>query len=162
MYRRRGFKTVAHKEYAKQDTQVIAREAWEMAGRNRQIPIKVDDTGVGGGVTDRLRALGANVIPVNFGGTPSDTSKYDTVADEMWFEFEEKIHDVEIPNDSELFTQLTGRLYGYDKRERRKVESKKEYKERWKKSPDKADALLLAFYNPKRGSGAGRSRLLGV
>jgi phage terminase large subunit len=163
IYRRRGFKTVEHREYAKLDTQVIAREAWEMAGRDRRKPIKVDDTGVGGGVTDRLRALGANVIAVNFGGKSGDTDKYETAADEMWFEFEKKIHEVEIPNDPELFTQLTGRLYGYDKRERRKVESKTEYKKRWGRSPDKADALLLAYYNPKRNiSSVGASRLLGV
>jgi phage terminase large subunit len=162
IYRRRGFKTVEHREYAKLDTQVIGNEAWEMAGQDRRKPIKVDDTGVGGGVTDRLRALGANVVPVNFGGKPSNTGKYDTAADEMWFEFEEKIHDVEIPNDPELFTQLTERLYGYDKRERRKVEPKSEYKKRQGKSPDKADALLLAFYNPKRGSTIGIAKTLGI
>jgi len=61
----------------------VAKAAWEMAGQNRNVVIKVDDTGVGGGVTDSLRSLGANAVPVNFGGSPSDKSKYTTVADEM-------------------------------------------------------------------------------
>jgi hypothetical protein len=59
-------------------------------------------------------------------------------------------------------TELSGRLYEYDKRGRRKVESKKLFKERFGRSPDKADAILLAYYNPKRGSSLGVSRLLGV
>jgi hypothetical protein len=139
-----GFKTTAHKEFAKKDTQFIAEAAWDFAGRDNRIPIKVDDTGVGGGVTDRLKRLGANVIPVNFGGSPKDKDKYDTVADEMWFEF--PIDEASIPDDPDLMTELSGRLYDYDKRGRRKVEPKKLFKERFGKSPDKADALLLTYY----------------
>jgi phage terminase large subunit len=144
MYRRRGFRTVAHKEYVKKDTQFIADAVWDFAGRSSQVAIKVDDTGVGGGVTDRLNRLGAKVIPVNFGGTPKNKDKYDTVADEMWFEF--PVDKASIPNDPDLMTELSGRLYEYDKRGRRKVESKKLFKERFGRSPDKADALLLTYY----------------
>jgi phage terminase large subunit len=114
--------------------------------------IKVDDSGVGGGVTDNLRRLGANVIPVNFGGTPRDTKKYTTVADEMWFEF--PVNDIQIPDDPQLMEELSGRKYGYDKIGRRKVEPKDDFRKRYGRSPDKADALLLAFYKDyKRGSG---------
>jgi phage terminase large subunit len=144
MYRRRGYKTVAHKEYIKKDTQFIADAAWDFAGRRSQVAIKVDDTGVGGGVTDALRRLGAKVIPINFGGIPREKNKYDTVADEMWFEF--PVDEASIPDDPDLMTELSGRLYEYDKRGRRKVESKKLFKERFGRSPDKADALLLAYY----------------
>ncbi|MDR1412218.1 MAG: hypothetical protein LBI91_08425, partial [Spirochaetaceae bacterium] len=141
---RRGFRTVAHREYAKKDIPFIADAAWDFAGRDSSVPIKVDDTGVGGGVTDSLRRLGAKAVPVNFGGAPKDKNKYDTAADEMWFEF--PIEDVSIPDDPDLMTELSGRLYDYDKQGRRKVESKKLFKERFGKSPDKADALLLAYY----------------
>jgi phage terminase large subunit len=144
MYRRRGFKTVAHKKYIKKDIPFIADAAWDFAGRSSQIPIKVDDTGLGGGVTDILKRLGAMVIPVNFGGTPHNKNKYDTAADEMWFEF--PVDEVSIPDDPDLMMELSGRLYDYDKRGRRKVEAKKLFKERFGRSPDKADALLLAYY----------------
>ena len=144
MYRRRGFKTIAHKEYVKKDTQFIADAAWDFVGRSSQVVVKVDDTGVGGGVTDALKRLGAKVIPVNFGGSPKNKDKYDTTADEMWFEF--PIDEVSIPEDPQLMAELSGRLYEYDKRGRRKVESKKLFKERFGRSPDKADALLLAYY----------------
>jgi phage terminase large subunit len=144
MYRRRGFKTVAHKEFIKKDTQFIADAAWDFSGRSSQVPIKVDDTGLGGGVTDRLKRLGAKVIPVNFGGAPHDKEKYDTVADEMWFEF--PVDEASIPDDPDLMTELSGRLFDYDKRGRRKVEPKDQFKKRFGRSPDKADALLLAYY----------------
>jgi hypothetical protein len=161
MYRRRGFKTVAHKEFVKKDTQFIADAAWDFAERNGQIPIKVDDTGVGGGVTDALKRLGAKVIPVNFGGIPKDKNKYDTAADEMWFEF--PIEEASIPDDSDLMMELSGRLYDYDKRGRRKVESKEQFKKRFGRSPDKADALLLAYYvGYKRVSSVGSARYSGI
>jgi phage terminase large subunit len=161
MYRRRGFRTIAHKEFVKKDTQFIADAAWDFAGRNGTIPIKVDDTGVGGGVTDTLRRLGAKVIPVNFGGAPKDKNKYDTVADEMWFEF--PVDDVSIPDDPDLMTELSGRLYDYDKQGRRKVESKKLFKDRFGRSPDKADALLLAYYvGYNRGGGVTIARTTGL
>jgi phage terminase large subunit len=144
MYRRLGPKTVAHKEYVKKDTQFIADAVWDFAGRSSQITIKVDDTGVGGGVTDALKRLGAKVIPINFGGTPKNKVKYTTVADEMWFEF--PIDEAAIPDDPDLMLELSGRLYEYDKLGRRKVEPKKLFKERFGRSPDKADGLLLAYY----------------
>jgi hypothetical protein len=60
-------------------------------------------------------------------------------------------------------TELSGRLYEYDKRGRRKVESKKAFKERFKKSPDKADALLLAYYTGyNHGGGITVARTTGL
>jgi phage terminase large subunit len=147
MYRRRGAKTIDHKELTKKDTQFVAKEAWEFAGKTRDVVIKVDDTGVGGGVTDRLNEFGANVIPINFGGSPKDKKKYDTVADEMWFDF--PITEASIPNDPQLLQELGGRLYDYDKIGRRKIEPKKNFKDRFGRSPDKADALLLCYYSRK-------------
>lgn len=37
--------------------------------------IIVDDTGLGGGVTDYLKSKGENVIPINFGSSPTDKPK---------------------------------------------------------------------------------------
>ena len=42
--------------------------------------------------------------------------------------------------------ELRQRWYDYDKRGRRKVEPKDIFKKRYGRSPDKADALLLCFY----------------
>ncbi len=45
------------------------RQEWSAAG------VIVDDTGLGGGVSDELRRRGERVIPINFGGAPTDKPK---------------------------------------------------------------------------------------
>ncbi len=144
MYLRKGMKVIKKQEYAKMDTQFVGRAVWDFVGRDYSVPIKVDDTGVGGGVTDKLRDLGAKVVPINFGARATDRNKYDTIADEMWFGF--PIDEADIPSDNDLMKELSGRQYGYDKANRRKIEPKSKYKERLGKSPDLADALVLCFY----------------
>jgi hypothetical protein len=134
-----------------------------MAGETRDCEILVDDTGVGGGVTDILRTYGAKVVPINFGSAPTDKDKYVNFADQLWFDFAEKINEVSIPDDQKLMEELSGRLYGYDNRSRKKIESKEDFRKRYGRSPDRADALLLCFCtNYRRGSSVGISRLLGV
>jgi phage terminase large subunit len=145
MYRRHGLKITDTKSFVGQDTMRTAKEAWSLAEYKPFVPIKVDDTGVGGGVTDRLRELGAKVIPVDNGGNAVDGNKYTSAADEMWFEF--PIDECDIPCDNELMKQLSGRRYDYDNKGRRKIESKKDFKKRLGYSPDDADALLLCFYS---------------
>lgn len=146
---RKGMKGVKMEVRAKIDTQETARIAWDMVGRNPQTPIKVDDTGVGGGVTDKLKDMGANVIPINFGGLPKDKELYTSAADEMWFEFAEKLDEMELPDDQKLMQELSGRQFKYTIRDQRKIETKDEFKKRLGRSPDRADAWVLAFYSPK-------------
>ena len=160
MYGREGAAVVGHMEMTKKDTVEVANAAWEFAGKSRDVVIKVDDTGVGGGVTDNLRRLGANVIPINFGGSPKNKEKYTTVADEMWFEL--PIDQIAIPNDPLLMEELAGRKYEYDKIGRRVIEPKKKFRERYNRSPDKADALLLAFYNGWHPTGSVIVRHTGI
>jgi phage terminase large subunit len=144
LYKRQGMKVIAFKEFTGQDTQRTAREAWDMADRKPFIKIKIDDTGVGGGVTDKLKDMGAKVVPINFGGSPYDKIRYTTIADEMWFEF--PTDEADIPNDNNLRQELAGRRYAYTNKDQRKIETKAEYKKRLGRSPDRADGLLLCFY----------------
>jgi len=99
-----------------------------------------------GGVTDKLRDLGAKVVAVNFGGKPDDEEKYTSVADEMWFTFGEIIDQVGLPDDPLLLEELGGRQYKYTSKDQRKIEGKDEFKKRLGRSPDRADGLLLCFY----------------
>jgi phage terminase large subunit len=144
IYKRKGMKVVDRKTFRGQDTMKTAKIAWDMAEKRPDYKIKVDVTGVGAGVVDRLNELGASVLGVDFGGTPRDKDKYTSVADEMWFEF--PIDEADIPCDNDLQRQLSGRRYDYDNKGRRKIESKKEYKKRLGRSPDDADGLILCFY----------------
>jgi phage terminase large subunit len=145
MYKRHGLKVIERRAFRGQDVIRTAQEAWDMAGHRPSIPIKVDDTGVGGGVTDLLRLYGARVVPIPFSGAATDPDKYPTVIDEMWFTF--PIDEADIPCNNDLIQELTGRRYGFDNKARRKIEPKAEFKKRYSRSPDDADALLLCFYS---------------
>jgi phage terminase large subunit len=146
IYKRCGMTVLDMQVFNGADTQEVARRAWDIAERDPSVKIKVDDDGVGGGVTDKLRDMGADVVPVHNGGKPSDSKLYTSCADEQWFSF--PMGRADIPDDPELMAELSARQYKYTPDDRRKIESKADFKKRYGRSPDKADALLLAFYDP--------------
>lgn len=115
--------------------------------------VRIDDTGVGGGLTDILQQhLPGMVQPVNYARRARNPRKYPNVASELWFDFAENMGGIRVerglPFWSELVAELTTRSWSIDSRDRRVVESKKS----WRKgqqgagSPDIADAFLLACY----------------
>lgn len=127
----------------------------------RQICIKVDDSGVGGGVTDRLNRLKnfepyhklIRVIPVIFGISINNSYYADSttymmsVLKSLISTKEEngvkKKCEIKLPDDTELIAQLSTRKYIFTDSGKIKVESKKEMKNRGLTSPDEADCLLL-------------------
>lgn len=146
---RKGLKLRELKEYKNMSLVELCGHIEVMAGNNHNMTIKVDETGVGGGVVDILQSRGyKNVIGINFGSKPQDTDKFADLPSEMWCTF--PISDVSLLNDSGLFHELTDRRFSYDHKARRVVESKDSYKSRNNgKSPDKADSVLMLFYEPK-------------
>ena len=120
-----------------------------MAGNNHDMRIKVDETGVGGGVVDILQGRGyRNVIGINFGSKAQEEDKFADLPSEMWCTF--PIAEVSLLNDNGLFHELTDRRFSYDRRARRQIESKDSYKARnGGKSPDRADSVLMLYYEPK-------------
>ena len=147
--KRKGLQVVDTKTYHKKDTQEVARLLKDFAEGGRVV---VDDTGVGGGVTDKLRDMGCNVAPVNFGEAARDKDKYPDVISEMWFGLALQINEIGLLHNNELLAELSGRHYKYTNDERRKVESKEDYKKRTgRHSPDHADATILCFYQPMTG-----------
>ena len=146
---RKGLKLKELKEYKNMSLVELCGHIEVMAGNNHNMTIKVDETGVGGGVVDILQSRGyRNVIGINFGSKPQDTDKFADLPSEMWCTF--PISEVSLLNDSGLFHELTDRRFSYDHKARRAVESKDSYKARNNgKSPDKADSVLMLFYEPK-------------
>ena len=146
---RKGLKLKELKEYKNMSLVELCGHIEVTAGNNHNMTIKVDETGVGGGVVDILQSRGyKNVIGINFGSKPQDADKFADLPSEMWCTF--PISDVSLINDSGLFHELTDRRFSYDHKARRVVESKDSYKARNNgKSPDKADSVLMLFYEPK-------------
>lgn len=104
---------------------------------------------MGGGVTDQLSSNGYNVIPVNFGGKAGDPDKYPNIISEAWFYMQGIMKDISLVQDNELLMELTTREWVMDSKGRRGVESKDSYKKKGYRSPDKADATILAYFTPK-------------
>lgn len=130
--------------------------------------VKIDDGGVGGGVTDQLKAIKRKnpgryatmiIVPLQFGQPISHKFYYDSttlmmgIIREMIQPFDEEGKErkpmLVLPDDSDLAGQLSSRKYSYVGG-KVKVESKKEMKERGLSSPDEADCILLTCYPVKR------------
>jgi hypothetical protein len=113
--------------------------------------VKVDVIGVGAGVFDLLkREKEVEAIAVNVGETaPCET--YVRVRDQIWYAVRDWLKDGgKFKSDSKLEAELVAPTFSFDARSRIKVESKDETKGKLLPvhSPDRADALCLAVYNP--------------
>ena len=153
-YKRKGLKIIDEKVITSADLPQKAKlvdicDKLELfAEGKRSIRIKIDDSGVGGGVTDIMDSRNYSVVPVNFQQKAKDSNHYANAITEMWYETAGKIDEISCPEDIRLQAELVNRKrLPLDKQGRLVIESKAEYKKRGFRSPDKADAFLLTFYN---------------
>ena len=110
--------------------------------------ITVDETGLGSGVVDILREQGQPVYGFNGSAAPlrEEVICANLRAEGYWTlarRFRE--HSIRIPRDAELIAELASLRYRYNSRGKVLMESKESMKNRGLPSPDKADALMLAF-----------------
>lgn len=145
LWKRKGLKTIDYKVFQGKRTTEIADLIEQMAYFDKSTEIRIDDTGVGGGVTDELMKREYNVVPINFGGEPNDKDKYPNWISEAWWIFAEIIEQCQLPYNSELLMELSTRQWHQDIRGKRKIESKNDYKKRGFKSPDLADACIICY-----------------
>ena len=117
--------------------------------------IKIDNGHLGSAIADFLERDGYTVERINFGGTPKDKEHYEDCVTEMYFELRDQLEFIDIPVDEELAIQLYTRKYKYINGKRgyevMKIESKDDFAEHTHalhKSPDRADGLVLCFYEP--------------
>lgn len=121
---------------------------------HRSVKVTIDDTGVGGGVTDILseeierQNLPISVYPVNFAS--KGDRHYKGIVSLMYGKFREDVlSNVILPLDDELLAQFSVRRYSVESDGKIKIESKKKLKERGYPSPDRAEAVVMAFYTPE-------------
>lgn len=146
--KRKGLKEIGRASFTKKRTTEVCDLLVNFIGADKNVIIKIDDTGVGGGVTDEMIARGYNVIPINFGAKASNPDKYPNLISEAWFYLQSIIDQISIANDKDLLVELSNREWKMDSKGRRGVESKDDYKKRGFRSPDLADATILCFYTP--------------
>ena len=146
--KRKGLREIGRVSFTKKRTTEVCDLLVDFVGADKDVLIKIDDTGVGGGVTDEMLARGYNVIPINFGAKASNPDKYPNLISEAWFYLQSIIDNISIANDKDLLVELSNREWKMDSKGRRGVESKDDYKKRGFRSPDLADATILCFYTP--------------
>lgn len=128
--------------------QVGARAAELYREYDSQATIMVDGVGLGAGVCDYLSTGGYPVIEVNAGAKASEDKLYVNKRAEMWSRMSKWLEGgADILDDSVLCDQLVALEYGYDNKERIKLEKKEDLKARLPSlgSPDRAEALALTF-----------------
>lgn len=149
-------KYISKKQNSIKTTKDLARFA-----KNLDTVINIDNGDIGKAVADNLESLGFfNVNRINFGGTPKDTDHYYDCVTEMYFNLRDILaqedSQADFPNDEEMMNQVVQRKYDYINGRRGyevvKIEAKKDFAKHAinmnSKSPDRADALVLAFYEP--------------
>ena len=118
------------------------------ARHNHPQQVNVDETGLGAGVVDSLREQGFDVYGFNGSGAPvrEEMVCANLRAEGYWTLARRfRDHDIRIPRDAELIAELASLRYRYNSRGKVLMESKESMKSRGLPSPDKADALMLAF-----------------
>lgn len=134
------------------DTQSVAGRVARYCLDNpaRDGTLVVDETGVGGGVVDRLRETGAgtwSLVPFQDGERATDTSRYANRGAEAWYAMRElfRLKRISIPRDQKLIGQLVSRRYSVQGDARIRLQSKEELRRDGRSSPDEADALAMTF-----------------
>ncbi len=110
--------------------------------------VNVDETGMGAGVVDPLRQQGFTVYGFNGSAAPlEEESVCANLRAEGYWTLARRFRDhrIRIPRDAELIAELASLRYRYNSRGKVLMESKDSMKSRGLPSPDKADALMLAF-----------------
>jgi len=123
--------------------------------------VKIDSIGVGAGVVGEMRNLraagvhNAKIYGVNVAEKAHHPEKYFNLRSEIWWELgrlqsQERDWDLSrMDNADKTIAQLLEVHYEHDLKGRVKIEPKDEVRKRIGRSPDNADALLLAFYKPQ-------------
>lgn len=129
------------------DTMQTAAHAVDIMSKGAYDACFVDDTGVGGGVTDRIKQLGYSVVPVNAGCKATNSEMYANLRAEMYGNMRDWLLNADIPEDQELIDELQSIEYGFTAKQQIQLEPKAAMKSRLG-SPDCADSLALHFAYP--------------
>ena len=110
----------------------------------------IDEIGVGAGVVDRLREQSLGVRGVNVANPARQKGVFANLRAEGYWRLRELFTagQIEIPPDQQLMGELAALRYSYDSQGRILIEKKEDMRKRGVPSPDKADALMLAFVIP--------------
>jgi hypothetical protein len=135
-------------------TTEVSSRLTELSRQNDDCTIVVDDTGVGGGVTDELYERGRHVIPFNGSEKADDPETYYNKRAEAWWECGEDFSQTRIgcwQMSYELRQDLCAPTYSF-RNDRILIEKKDSIKERLGRSPGKGDCYVMGIWALKRAA----------
>lgn len=141
------------------DTAINGENTMQTAGRIMALAKrlsakpKIDSIGFGAGVVDRIREGGLECYEMNVAESALDAEKFANLRAEWLWQLREAFEEGRIaidPNDVETTHELSALKYKFSAG-RIVIEPKDEMKKRLGHSPDRADAIMLAWATPLRG-----------
>ena len=117
--------------------------------RRRAVPygrVIVDEVGLGAGVLDRLKELEYRILGFNGGTSPSDGGRYLNARAESYWRLREMLEagEIALPPDEKLMDELIATRWRPTPEGKIRIEAKDDLKARLGRSPDKADAVVMA------------------
>jgi hypothetical protein len=129
------------------------RDARAKTDYKARIRVKVDCHGGYGSTLVEAMSLNTTdnleVVPI-YSGSASSNKEYKNYGTEMWFNVGSMIKQMKIPQDEFLLEELSSREWKPADLTVVTMEPKVEFKKRLSRSPDRADALILAFADGPR------------
>jgi hypothetical protein len=142
---------------------LAAQKAHETRGITQAVRVKIDAIGVGWGVSSILEEWGkegrhtAEIVAVNVAEKAQENTKFANQRAEMWWAMRSLLQpsptgeqEIALAVDRKVVAQLTAPTYKMNSTGRLQIEAKADMKRRGIGSPDRAEALLLAVFEPPR------------
>lgn len=162
---RRGLRVGREWRCRERDAAKVVQKIVEAIALTKADKVKVDVIGIGWGVVGSLREKrdegrhDAEILGVNVSEASSEPGKFARLRSQIWWQVGRQLSEdrgwdlseLDADDRERLVSQLTAPKYTTDASGRIVVEPKAETKKRIGRSPDNADALLLAFYEPAGG-----------
>jgi phage terminase large subunit len=150
---RHGSRVVLHRWWSQADPrgEVLAALA---PYKEKNITVNVDTIGIGYNFALHIADSGYAVNHINVGSAPQDKEKYANAKAEFYWGLRERFAkgDVVGIEDETTIGQLAGIRYKPTARGQTAIESKEEARKRGVKSPDRAEAVMLAFATPPQNT----------
>lgn len=123
------------------DTMSTVGRIVELTREHKPVIVKVDESGVGGGVLDRLKEIIPNVTPVNYGEAPRDPKRFLNTKAESFFNLRTILEEerIRLPSDNTLIQQLVKEKFVFTSEARLKIDDNQD------KSPDETDAVVIGL-----------------
>jgi hypothetical protein len=175
LYHRKGLVGRLYAVGRKRDLMYVCGMVVNAVRETSATKVKVDDTGLGGGVTDRLLEMqregdfprSCTIVPVNVGNKPlSDEAieRFHNLKAQLCWQVHDLFEDGNITIDDDMDTQaqICAVRYSMNSKGKIVIESKDDLEERLRDvggstgdslSPDRFDALVLAFAELEEESG---------